>query len=165
MKPLLSVEKLVELRNRLKQAGKTVVFTNGCFDLLHRGHVEYLQGARNLGDVLFVGLNDDTSILLQKKGPERPIFPLEDRAAILMALESVDYVCPFSEDTPERLIAQLKPDILVKGGDYSLDQIVGRHLVEEAGGRVIVLPLLKGRSTSATVCRILRAYNLETGRE
>jgi D-beta-D-heptose 7-phosphate kinase/D-beta-D-heptose 1-phosphate adenosyltransferase len=157
---LEKIEKLVDIRNQLKQAGKTVVFTNGCFDLLHRGHVEYLGEARRLGDVLIVGLNDDASIRGQHKGPEHPIFPLEDRAAILLALEAVDYVCPFSEDTPGRLIAQLMPDILVKGGDYRLDQIVGRDVVERAGGRVIALPLIEGRSTTAVIRKILRAYGV-----
>ena len=161
MNKLLRPEKIAKIRNQLKQEGKTVVFTNGCFDLLHRGHVEHLDEARRLGDVLIVGLNDDASILRQHKGPEHPIFPLEDRAAILLALEAVDYVCPFSEDTPGRLIAQLIPDILVKGADYRLDQIVGRDVVEGAGGRVIALPLLEGRSTSATVRKILRAYGVE----
>ena len=161
MNKILSLEELEDVRTQLKRVGKTVVFTNGCFDLLHRGHIQYLSQARQLGDVLIVGLNDDDSVRRQHKGPEHPIFPLEDRAAILSALEMVDYVCPFSEDTPERLLAQLKPDILVKGGDYRPDQIVGRDIVERAGGRVIALPILEGRSTTAIVRKILRAYGVE----
>jgi len=161
MSKILSLEELEDVRTQLKRAGKTVVFTNGCFDLLHRGHIQYLSQARQLGDVLIVGLNDDDSVRRQHKGPEHPIFPLEDRAAILSALEMVDYVCPFSEDTPERLLAQLKPDILVKGGDYRPDQIVGRDIVERAGNRVIALPILEGRSTTAIVRNILRAYGVE----
>jgi len=161
MNKILSLEELEDVRTQLKRVGKTVVFTNGCFDLLHRGHIQYLSQARQLGDVLIVGLNDDDSVRRQHKGPEHPIFPLEDRAAILSALEMVDYVCPFSEDTPERLLAQLKPDILVKGGDYRPDQIVGRDIVERAGGRVIALPILEGRSTTAIVRNILRAYGVE----
>lgn len=161
MNKVLPLEKLVDIRTQLSWVGKTVVFTNGCFDLLHRGHIRYLSQARGLGDVLIVGLNDDESIRRQHKGPERPILPLEDRAAILSALEMVDYVCPFSEDTPERIIAQLKPDILVKGADYRLNQIVGREIVERTGGRVIALSLLQGRSTSAIVRKILRAYGAE----
>ena len=162
MTKILSLQKLMAVRTQLRRAGKTVVFTNGCFDLLHRGHLQYLSQARRLGDVLIVGLNDDDSIRRQHKGPERPILPLEDRAAILSALEMVDYVCPFSEDTPERMIAQLKPDVLVKGADYRLNQIVGREIVERTGGRVIVLPLLEGRSTSAIVRKILRDYGYNT---
>ena len=162
MNKVLPLEKLMDIRTQLRRVGKTVVFTNGCFDLLHRGHIRYLSQARGLGDVLIVGLNDDGSIRRQHKGPERPILPLEDRAAILSALEMVDYVCPFSEDTPERIIAQLKPDILVKGADYRLNQIAGREIVERTGGQVIALPLLQGRSTSAIVRKILRAYGVET---
>jgi D-beta-D-heptose 7-phosphate kinase/D-beta-D-heptose 1-phosphate adenosyltransferase len=124
-----------------------LVFTNGCFDLLHRGHVEYLQRARAFGDALVVGVNTDESVE-RLKGKGRPVVPQEDRAWILAALESVDAVTLFSEDTPRELIAALLPDVLVKGGDYRLDEVVGREEVEEAGGEVRLIPFIPGRSTT-----------------
>jgi D-beta-D-heptose 7-phosphate kinase/D-beta-D-heptose 1-phosphate adenosyltransferase len=124
-----------------------LVFTNGCFDILHRGHVEYLHLARALGDVLVVGVNTDASVE-NLKGPGRPVVPQDDRALVLAGLQSVDAVTLFHEDTPETLIAALLPDILVKGGDYALDQIVGREAVEGAGGEVRVIPFIRGRSTT-----------------
>lgn len=133
----------------------TVVFTNGCFDVLHRGHVEYLAAARALGDLLIVGLNSDASVH-RLKGAGRPVNELEDRALVLAALESVDVVTPFTEDTPHALITELLPDVLVKGGDYTLDTVVGRSEVEAAGGRVVLVPLVPGRSTTATITRLKR---------
>jgi len=130
-----------------------LVFTNGCFDLLHRGHVEYLYAARVLGDALVVGLNTDASVR-RLKGPGRPITPVADRAWVLASLEAVDAVTLFEEDTPRALIAALLPDVLVKGGDYEHDQVVGREEVERAGGRVELLSLVGGRSTSELVQRI-----------
>ena len=124
-----------------------LVFTNGCFDLLHRGHVEHLAQARALGDALVVGLNSDASVR-RLKGAGRPVVPGADRAAALAALRSVDAVTIFDEDTPLDLIGALLPDVLVKGGDYDLDGIVGREAVEEAGGVVCVLPFLEGYSTT-----------------
>ena len=124
-----------------------LVFTNGCFDLLHRGHVEHLAQARALGDALVVGLNSDASVR-RLKGAGRPVVPGADRAAALAALRSVDAVTIFDEDTPLDLIGALLPDVLVKGGDYELDGIVGREAVEEAGGVVCVLPFLEGYSTT-----------------
>ena len=124
-----------------------LVFTNGCFDLLHRGHVEHLAQARALGDALVVGLNSDASVR-RLKGAGRPVVPGADRAAALAALRSVDAVTIFDEDTPLGLIGALLPDVLVKGGDYDLDGIVGREAVEEAGGVVCVLPFLEGYSTT-----------------
>jgi len=129
------------------------VFTNGCFDLLHPGHIDYLHKARELGDKLVVGLNDDDSIS-RLKGPERPINPLADRAIMLAALKSVDLVVPFSEDTPLDLISTLLPDILVKGGDYEPDDIVGAREVRDNGGFVTVIAFVDGHSTSSLIRRI-----------
>jgi D-beta-D-heptose 7-phosphate kinase/D-beta-D-heptose 1-phosphate adenosyltransferase len=159
---IVDLDRLTAIRQELNGVGKVVVFTNGCFDLLHRGHVAYLADAKALGDVLMVGLNDDPSVR-RLKGPKRPLMPLEDRAAILAALVMVDYVCPFSGDTPEAMLTRLRPDILVKGGDYALDQVVGREIVEEAGGKVMILPLHDGRSTTGIIERILDRYSLACG--
>jgi len=131
----------------------SLVFTNGCFDLLHRGHVEYLHQARRLGDALLVGVNTDASVE-RLKGPGRPVVPQSDRALVLAGLESVDAVTLFDEDTPLDLIRALLPDVLVKGGDYSLDGVVGREEVERAGGTVLVIPLIQGRSSSHFISRI-----------
>ena len=130
-----------------------LVFTNGCFDILHRGHVEYLHAARSMGDALVVGVNTDTSVE-RLKGPGRPVVPQGDRALVLAALESVDAVTLFHEDTPRELLAALLPDVLVKGGDYSPEEIVGRAEVEDAGGRVEVIPFIQGRSTTELISRI-----------
>jgi rfaE bifunctional protein nucleotidyltransferase chain/domain len=130
-----------------------LVFTNGCFDLLHRGHVEYLDQARRLGDALIVGVNTDVSVE-RLKGPGRPVMPQADRALVLAGLESVDAVTLFDDDTPRALIRSLLPDILVKGGDYSVDGVVGREDVEGAGGKVLLIPLIRGRSTSDLITRI-----------
>jgi D-beta-D-heptose 7-phosphate kinase/D-beta-D-heptose 1-phosphate adenosyltransferase len=132
---------------------KCIVFTNGCFDLLHPGHIDYLAKARALGDVLIVGLNDDDSIRCLK-GRNRPINPLADRAIMLTALKSVDLVIPFPEDTPLKLISALMPDILVKGSDYEPDNIVGAEEVRANGGKVIVMPFIDGHSTSSLIKRI-----------
>lgn len=144
-------EELVERFGRPRE--ETLVFTNGVFDLLHRGHVEYLAAARELGDRLVVGLNGDASVA-RLKGPDRPLQPAEDRARLLASLRFVDAVTVFEEDTPRQLIAALVPDILVKGADYARDQVVGAREVVEAGGRVELIPLVEGRSTSALVERI-----------
>jgi D-beta-D-heptose 7-phosphate kinase/D-beta-D-heptose 1-phosphate adenosyltransferase len=129
-----------------------VVFTNGCFDVLHRGHVEYLESARGLGDLLVVGLNTDDSVR-RLKGPSRPVNPEDDRAYVLAGLAAVDYVTFFAEDTPRDLIVALLPDVLVKGGDYRKEDIVGGAEVEAAGGEVVVAPLVPGRSTTAILQR------------
>ena len=129
-----------------------VVFTNGCFDVLHRGHVEYLESARGLGDLLVVGLNTDDSVR-RLKGPSRPVNPEDDRAYVLAGLAAVDYVTFFTEDTPRDLIVALLPDVLVKGGDYRKEDIVGGAEVEAAGGEVVVAPLVPGRSTTAILER------------
>lgn len=130
--------------------GKKIVFTNGCFDILHRGHVTYLNQARDLGDFLIVGINSDESVK-RLKGPERPVNMLEDRAYVLSALKSVDYVIPFEEDTPLNLINLIMPDILVKGGDYTIDRIIGAQEVLANGGKVEIIPFVPGKSTSAII--------------
>jgi D-beta-D-heptose 7-phosphate kinase / D-beta-D-heptose 1-phosphate adenosyltransferase len=143
---------LVAEVQRRRVAGQTVVFTNGCFDLLHPGHVRLLRDAANLGHFLVVGLNSDASVR-RLKGPNRPLNPAEARAEVLSALKAVDAVTVFDEDTPLELITALRPDILVKGGDYSPDQVVGRHEVEQAGGRLVLIPLVEGHSTTTLVRR------------
>ena len=135
-------------RNRCR-----LVFTNGCFDILHAGHVSYLISARNLGDALMVGLNSDRSVR-GLKGPYRPFTPEQDRARILAALEAVDVVCLFDEETPALLIRQVMPDVLVKGGDYLPEKIVGYEEVTTNGGRVEVIPLLEGYSTTGLIQKI-----------
>lgn len=150
---ILSREEAVAFRRELRSRGERLVFTNGCFDLLHAGHVRYLNAARGLGDRLLVGLNDDASVR-RLKGPGRPVVPEAERAEVLCALTAVDAVVLFPEETPLRLIEVLLPDILVKGADWPLSAIVGRLEVEAAGGRVLTLPLLSGRSTTALLERI-----------
>jgi D-beta-D-heptose 7-phosphate kinase / D-beta-D-heptose 1-phosphate adenosyltransferase len=140
---------------------RRIVFTNGCFDILHRGHITYLNRAKALGDVLVVGLNTDASVR-RLKGPERPINPLEDRVQVLAALSCVDYIVPFGEDTPERLIRAVRPDLFVKGGDYTRETLPEADLVEALGGCVQILPYLEDRSTSEIVARI-RAANAAEG--
>jgi D-beta-D-heptose 7-phosphate kinase/D-beta-D-heptose 1-phosphate adenosyltransferase len=142
-----------ELVDRLgRPRSERIVFTNGCFDVLHRGHVEYLESARGLGDLLVVGLNTDDSVR-RLKGPTRPVNPEDDRAYVLAGLAAVDYVTFFAEDTPRDLIVALLPDVLVKGGDYRKEDIVGGAEVEAAGGEVVVAPLVPGRSTTAILQR------------
>ena len=143
---------LVE-RERLRAAGQRLVFTNGVFDLLHVGHVRYLSQARALGDALVVAINSDRTVR-ELKGPDRPIFDQAERAEILAALRVVDYVTIFDDVSPRSLIAELLPDVLVKGGDYGLDQIHGREEVEAAGGNVISLPFVEGASTTALITRM-----------
>lgn len=144
---------LSSLVEHARERGERIVMTNGCFDILHAGHVRYLAEARALGDRLIVAVNDDESVR-RLKGPSRPIVPLEDRMSVLAALADVDWVVPFSEDTPARLIGAVLPDVLVKGGDYEPDAIAGSEAVRRAGGEVCVLPLLEGRSTSSLIQRI-----------
>jgi rfaE bifunctional protein nucleotidyltransferase chain/domain len=147
----------LELASTLRarqQAGRRVVFTNGCFDLLHVGHIRYLQAARNLGDLLVVAVNSDASVQLLSKSPVRPIIPQAQRMEVLAALASVDYVVLFSETTPLETIEMLQPDVLVKGGDWSVDRIVGREIVESRGGMVCSIPLVPDISTSIIIQRI-----------
>jgi len=138
--------------------GRKVVFTNGCFDLLHAGHVKYLQAARHLGDLLILGLNSDASVR-RLKGPKRPLIHEEERAHILAALDCIDYVCLFDEDTPLELITALKPHILVKGGDYTPDGVVGKEIVEAHGGRVELIPFVDGKSTTGIIEKVLEQYS------
>ncbi len=140
--------------NNWRSGHKKIVFTNGCFDIIHRGHIEYLQEAKLLGDILIIGLNSDISVK-RIKGEPRPYQSEQDRAIILNAMEMVDLVIIFNEDTPLNLICELKPDILVKGGDYDHRSIVGADEVEGWGGRVIIIPFLKGYGTSQLVEKIL----------
>jgi rfaE bifunctional protein nucleotidyltransferase chain/domain len=150
-----SRDALIAVRRALKEEGRSVVFTNGCFDVLHAGHVYLFREAKSLGDVLMVALNDDASIR-RFKGPGRPIYPLEERLEVLAALEMIDYLTFFSEDTPRDLIAALLPDVLAKGGDWGPDEIVGRNEVEAAGGRVIRIPYREGFSTSELIKKMTR---------
>jgi D-glycero-beta-D-manno-heptose 1-phosphate adenylyltransferase len=139
----------------LKRAGKKIVFTNGCFDLLHPGHIRLLEQARSLGDALIVGINSDASVR-QSKGAKRPMIPEGERAEILAALAAVDYVVVFDEPTPKELIAAILPSILVKGSDWGADEIVGREDVVRAGGRVVSVILEPGYSTTSLILRIQR---------
>jgi D-glycero-beta-D-manno-heptose 1-phosphate adenylyltransferase len=150
-------EELPEWRRRVRAEGKCLVVTNGCFDLLHLGHVTYLETARRHGDALLIGVNSDDAVR-QLKGPERPVNQEYDRAAILAALESVDGVCIFSEPTATRFLAAAQPDVYVKGGDYTLDTLNQdeRLTVEGAGGRIVIIPFVAGRSTTALLQKISR---------
>ena len=152
---ILSPEQMLGERQRLRSAGVRLVFTNGVFDLLHVGHVRYLTQARALGDALVVAINSDRTVR-ELKGPDRPVFDQAERAEILAALKVVDYVVVFDDISPRKLIATLLPDVLVKGGDYQLDQIHGREEVEAAGGKVISLPFVEGASTTALIERMGR---------
>jgi len=157
MEKILSEESLSSQIRLLQKDGKKVVFTNGCFDLLHVGHVRYLKAARELGDCLVVAINSDDS-MRALKGNERPIISEEQRAEILSALSCVDYVIIFQELDPFRLISLLQPDVLVKGGDWAPEQIVGREEVEARGGKVLSLPLVEGIGTSTIISSILNKY-------
>jgi len=142
---------------QLKGEGKRIVFTNGCFDILHVGHVYLLREAKKMGDVLVVAVNSDASIK-EIKGEKRPIIPQEERLEMLAALEMVDYVTLFAETTPQRLIEYLRPDVLVKGGDWANKEVVGAQEVATWGGKVVIIPLMEGLSTSKLIERILRLY-------
>src|ERR1700686_279682 len=156
MGKIVSQDELIQVTAREKRDGRRVVFTNGCFDLLHPGHVRCLAEARALGDVLGVAINNDRSVR-GNKGPERPLVTERDRAEVLAALASVDYVTIFDEPTPRELIARVVPNILVKGADWALDQVVGREEVEAAGGRVVSIPLAPGYSTTNLLQKIRNA--------
>jgi D-beta-D-heptose 7-phosphate kinase/D-beta-D-heptose 1-phosphate adenosyltransferase len=145
---------LVTIRSQLKKKDKKVVFTNGCFDLLHSGHIHLFREAKKKGDVFIVAVNDDSSIK-KIKGTSRPIFPLEERVEILGAIEDIDYLVSFSEETPQEIIGRLLPDVLVKGGDWRPEEVVGKKEVEEAGGEVVIIPYLEGCSSSEIVQRIV----------
>ena len=162
MGAVLLRDNLIEICQQLKKAGKRVAFTNGCFDILHRGHVDYLAKARALGDILIVGVNTDASVK-RLKGDNRPIVQEEDRAAVLAALGVVDYVCLFDEDTPYELIRALVPDILVKGADWSVGDIVGKDIVEAAGGAVHTIEFLPNRSTTNIIQKIVQTVAPRSG--
>ena len=152
----LTLGEMVAERQRLKAAGKRLVFTNGCFDILHLGHATYLAWARAQGDALVVAINTDASVR-RNKGPKRPIVGQDDRAALLLALRCVDYVILFDEDTPERVISAIVPDVLVKGRDWA-GNVVGSDIVEAAGGEVRLADLVAGRSTTGIIERVLDVY-------
>jgi rfaE bifunctional protein nucleotidyltransferase chain/domain len=152
-----SCGELATLLRGLRAGGKVVVFTNGCFDLLHAGHVRYLAAARREGDLLVVGLNSDRSVQ-DIKGDARPILPETERAEVLAGLTAVDYVVLFDEADPLRLITALAPDVLVKGGDWPEEAIIGAQVVRARGGRVVRIPVVEGASTSAIITRILERY-------
>lgn len=151
--PVLTLDRAIAAVHAARAAGARVVFTNGVFDLLHPGHLRYLQRARSLGDMLIVGLNSDRSVRTIK-GPDRPMTPEAERAEMLAALAAVDHVVVFDEDTPLLTVAALLPDVLVKGADWAVDAIVGREIVEARGGRVVRVPIEDGHSTSALIARI-----------
>jgi rfaE bifunctional protein nucleotidyltransferase chain/domain len=151
---IMSQAQAVELARAAQAAGKKVVFTNGCFDLLHAGHVDLLERARALGDLLILGLNSDEGVRAQNKGPERPIVPQAQRARVVAGLQAVDAVVFFNQPTPLKLIEALAPDVLVKGGDWPEDKIVGAPLVRVRGGQVYSLPLVPGLSTTALVNKL-----------
>lgn len=157
MKIISSINNIENVIAELKKKKLTIAFTNGCFDIIHSGHVFYLEKAKEYADVLVLGLNSDKSVR-KLKGKERPYVKEYDRAFILSRLESVDVVCLFNEDTPIELIKIIKPDFLIKGGDYKLDQIIGRDIVEKQGGKVLTIPLVEGKSTTKLIDQI---YNQE----
>jgi D-glycero-beta-D-manno-heptose 1-phosphate adenylyltransferase len=154
---LIPWDELPEWRSQVRASGKRLVTTNGCFDLLHLGHVTYLETARNQGDALLVGVNGDAAVQ-ELKGPGRPVNGEADRAAVLAALMSVDAVCIFSERTATRFLSVAKPDVYVKGGDYTLESLNQdeRRTVEQAGGRIVIIPFVPGKSTTALLKKILQ---------
>ncbi|MBI3357461.1 MAG: D-glycero-beta-D-manno-heptose 1-phosphate adenylyltransferase [Nitrospirae bacterium] len=151
---VLPREQLISTLVQERTKGKRIVFTNGCFDLMHVGHTRYLQAAKALGDILVVGVNSDASVRSLEKAPDRPIVPEVQRAEVLAALGCVDYVVVFGEPDPLNLIMAVQPDVLVKGGDWAIDKIVGRDVVEQRGGIVKTIPLVPGMSTTALLQRI-----------
>jgi len=154
-------KELLRIIKNLKAKGKRIVFTNGCFDLLHVGHIRYLEKARALGDALVVGVNSDSSVR-KLKGPKRPVLPVKERTEILSGLGCVDYITIFGEQTPLKLITCLHPNVLVKGGDWTKDKVVGREVVKRSGGKVVIIPFVKGVSTSSLIETILKKYEKRT---
>ncbi len=154
MTKVMVKDRLAPLLQQARAQGKRIVFTNGCFDLMHVGHTRYLQAAKDLGDLLVVAINSDESVRCLNKAPDRPIVPDTQRAEVVASLGSVDYVILFNEPDPRDLIAALQPDILVKGGDWAVEQIVGREIVEARGGIVRTIPLVPGMSTTSLIQRI-----------
>jgi rfaE bifunctional protein nucleotidyltransferase chain/domain len=152
-----TVQELRPLLDILRSAGKKIVFTNGCFDLIHTGHTRYLSKARSFGDLLIVAVNSDASVR-GIKGEKRPINTVADRMETLAALESVDYVVLFHEPDPHRTIAELQPDVLVKGGDWPVEKVIGRDIVEARGGKVIIVGYIEGASTTGIIEKIVKLY-------
>jgi len=153
MNEISNIKEIVEIIAELRSHNKKIVFTNGCFDIIHRGHVEYLEKAKSYADILVLGLNTDKSVK-RIKGESRPYVNEDDRAYVLSRLEAVDIVCLFDEETPLELLKKVKPDFLIKGGDYKLDQIVGRELVESQGGQVLTIPFIQGKSSTSIIDQI-----------
>lgn len=153
-KKIIPFEEVTRFVNSRKLNGRRIVFTNGCFDILHPGHVDYLTQARDLGDILVLGLNSDDSVKRQNKGPDRPINTQKARAKVLAGLGCVDVIVYFNEDTPLELIKKVQPDFLVKGGDWKVEQIVGHDIVTAKGGKVLTIPFLEGFSTTGLVNKL-----------
>jgi len=157
MDKIIGIKQIKKIRANLKKKKKALVFTNGCFDLIHRGHVEYLKKAKSYGDFLLVAVNSDSSVR-KIKGKGRPLIPLSDRLFILSHFSFIDFLISFDEETPERLIKVILPDVLVKGSDYSEEEIVGADIVKSNGGKVIIIPFIKGKSSSGIIEKILKRY-------
>ena len=157
MGAILSIDRFKPIRKRLREDGKKLVFTNGCFDILHIGHIRLLEWAKAAGDKLLVGLNSDSSTR-RLKGNGHPILPQDERAEILSSLACVDYVIIFDEDTPQNLINEIIPDILVKGGDYKPEEIVGRETVENAGGKLLIFPIVENHSTTEIIETVIERF-------
>lgn len=155
---ILSLDELINIRKAIKNNNKKLVFTNGCFDIIHKGHIDYLNESKKLGDYLAVGVNSDASVRTLK-GPKRPILSQNERAFILSNLIVVDFVCIFDEETPLKLIENIIPDFLVKGADWSIDKVVGKEVVEKNGGKVITITLTPNKSTTSLIETILTTYN------
>jgi len=149
----ISIEELLPKLKEFRSEGKTIGFTNGCFDILHRGHIEYLHAAAELADILIIGLNSDSSVR-KLKGPARPVQDEQSRSLILSSLFFVDFVILFSEETPHRLISSIEPDVLIKGGDYKPEEIVGYDIVTRKGGRVVTIPFIEGYSSSSIIRKL-----------
>lgn len=158
-KKIVAFSRAKALALRLRAKGKRIVFTNGCFDILHAGHVKYLGKAKSLGDLLILGLNSDRSVK-KIKGPSRPIVSQRDRAVVIASLGFIDYVIIFGDTTPLRLIKAIRPHILVKGADWKIGKIVGADFVKSYGGRIVTIPLVKGRSTTGLIRRISDPANI-----
>jgi D-glycero-beta-D-manno-heptose 1-phosphate adenylyltransferase len=155
---ILTIDELTNIRSAIRNNNKKVVFTNGCFDILHKGHIDYLNESKKLGDYLVVGINSDDSVR-KLKGPKRPILPQNERAFIISNLIAVDFVSIFDEETPLSLIEKVLPDYLVKGADWSIDAVVGKEVVENNGGKVMTITLTPNKSTTNLIETILKTYN------
>ena len=155
---ILAIDELISIRKAIKNNNKKLVFTNGCFDIIHKGHIDYLNESKKLGDYLAVGINSDASVRALK-GAKRPILPQNERAFIISSLIAVDFVCIFDEETPLKLIESVIPDFLVKGADWSIDNVVGKETVESNGGKVMTITLTPNKSTTNLIEMILKTYN------